>query len=110
MKYNVFVRSVPFFPLTSTHRNANFDSILIVSVHLFSILGSRLLCQVCKVSIVIRILFSLSVTPSCLKKFVTKINKKIRNWLGYSSLVLFQMESYTDTVISETNNMKSGGN
>ena len=75
MKCNAFVWSVPFFPLTSTHRNANFDSILIVSVHVFSIPGSRLMCPVGKVSIVIRIFFSLSVTPSCLKKFVKNKHK-----------------------------------
>ena len=109
MKCKVFVWSVPSVPLTSTHRNANFDRILIVSVHVFSIPGSRLMCRVCKVSIVIRIFFALSATPSCLKKFV-KNKHKIRNWLGYNSLVLFKMESYTDTLISETNSMKSGDN
>lgn len=109
MKFNVSVCSLPFFPLTSTHRNANFDSILIVSLHLFSIPGNRLMCRVCKESGVIRISFSISVTPSCLKKFV-KSKHKIRNWLGYSSFVLFKMESYTDTLISETNNMKSSDN
>ena len=109
MKCNAFVWSVPFFPLTSTHRNANFDSILIVSVHVFSIPGSRLMCRVCKVSVVIRILFS-SHCYFVLSQEIRKSKHKIRNCLEYSFLVLFKMESYTDTVISERNNMKSGGN
>jgi hypothetical protein len=81
VKCNALVWSVLFVPLTSTHRNANFDSILTVSVHVFSILGSRLMCRVCKVSIVIRIFFSLSVTPFCFKKFV-KNKHRIRNLPG----------------------------
>jgi len=68
----LFVWSVPFVPLTSTHRNANFDSILIVSVHVFSIPGSRLMCRVCKVSIVIRIFVSL-----CYSVLSEEIRKKI---------------------------------